>query len=75
MLAYRYVSIFGPYKSIINTWGRLSLPETVLWRHILKVEYHADAVYENPSSDSEKITCVGQRLLYLIMEKNNILIC
>ncbi len=35
----------------------------------VKVEYHADAEYENPLKNSEKIACVGQRLLYPIMEK------
>ncbi len=37
----------------------------------LKVEYHANAEYENPLNNSEKIACVCQRLMYPIMEKNN----
>ncbi len=41
----------------------------------VKVEYHADAEYENPLKDSEKIACVGQKLLYPIMETNNNLPC
>ncbi len=36
---------------------------------LIKIEYHADDEYENPLKNSEKIACVGQRLLYLIMEK------
>ncbi len=36
---------------------------------MLKVEYHADAKYENLLNNSEKIACVGQRLLYPIMGK------
>ncbi len=37
---------------------------------MFKVEYHADAEYENQLKNSEKIACVGgQRLLYPIMEK------
>ncbi len=38
-------------------------------QYIIKVEYHADTEYENPLKNSEKIAGVGQRLLYLIMEK------
>ncbi len=34
-----------------------------------KVEYHTDAEYENPLKNSEKIACVGQRVLYPIMEE------
>ncbi len=34
-----------------------------------KVEYHANTIYENPYQNSEKIGCIGQRLMYLIMEK------
>ncbi len=32
-----------------------------------KVEYHANAKYENPLNSSEKIACIGQRLMYPIM--------
>ncbi len=32
--------------------------------YILKVEYHANAKYGNPLKISEKIACVGQRLMY-----------
>ncbi len=35
----------------------------------VKVEYHANAEYENPLNNSEKIACVGQRLIYPIMDK------
>ncbi len=38
-----------------------------------KVEYYADAEYENSIKNSEIIACVAQSLLYLIMEKNNTL--
>ncbi len=31
--------------------------------HFFKVEYNADAEYENPLKNSEKIAGVGQRLL------------
>ncbi len=41
----------------------------------IKVEYHADGEYENPLKHSDKIVCVGQRLLYPIMKKNNTLPC
>ncbi len=34
----------------------------------VKVEYHANAKYENPLKNSEKIACVVQRLMYSIME-------
>ncbi len=37
----------------------------------LTVEYHANAKYENPYQNSEKIACIGQRLMYPIMQKNN----
>ncbi len=43
--------------------------------HPIKAEYHADAEYEYPLTNSEKIACVGQRLLYPIMDKNNTLPC
>ncbi len=36
---------------------------------IFKVEYHANAKYENPYQNSGKIACIGQRLMYPIMEK------
>ncbi len=36
---------------------------------LFKAEYHADAEFENPLQNSEKIACVGQRLCYRIMEK------
>ncbi len=37
--------------------------------HVLEVEYHADAEYENTLKTSDKMACVGQRTLYPIMEK------
>ncbi len=46
----------------------------ILWIMVFfKVEYHADAEYQNPLKNCEKIACVGQRLLYPIMGKNNTL--
>ncbi len=38
----------------------------------LKVEYHAN---QNPLQNSEKIACVGQRLMYPIIKKNYTLPC
>ncbi len=35
----------------------------------VKVEYHANAKYQNPSNISDQIACVGPRLMYQIMEK------
>ncbi len=50
-----------------------------VWKNILslykwhsqyiKVEYHANAKYENPYQNSEKIACIGQRSMYSIMGK------
>ncbi len=40
--------------------------------HCLEVEYHANAEYENPLTNSEKIACVGQRLMYPIVKKNTL---
>ncbi len=37
-----------------------------------KVEYYANAKYENPLKNSEKIACVCQRLMYPIMEKKTL---
>ncbi len=43
-----------------------------LWvKQLFKVEYHANAKYENPLKISEKIVYVGQTLMYPIMKKNN----
>ncbi len=39
----------------------------------IKVEYHANAKYENSLKNSEKIACVGQRLMYPIMKNSNTL--
>ncbi len=36
---------------------------------VIKVECHANAKYENPYQNSEKIACIGQRLIYPIMEE------
>ncbi len=36
---------------------------------LFKVEYHANAKYENPYQNSEKIAFIDQRLMYPIMEK------
>ncbi len=33
------------------------------------VEYYTNAKYENPYQNCEKIACIGQRLMYPIMEK------
>ncbi len=33
-----------------------------------KVEFNANAKYENTYQNSEKIACIGQRLMYPIME-------
>ncbi len=38
----------------------------------VKVEYHANAKYENPLTISEKIACVGQSIMYPMMEKNTL---
>ncbi len=35
----------------------------------IKVEYHANAKYQNPYQNSEKIAYIGQRLMYPIMAK------
>ncbi len=43
-----------------------------LYVSLVKVEYHADVEYENPLKTFEKIACLGQRLLYLIMVKNTL---
>ncbi len=42
-----------------------------LYVALLKVEYHSNAKYENQYQNSEKIACIGQRLMYPIMEKKN----
>ncbi len=36
---------------------------------VIKVEYHANANYENPLKHSEKLGYIGQRSMYPIMEK------
>ncbi len=55
------------------------IPENVVSERVvpLKIEYHANAKYENPLKFSEKIACVGQRLMlmYPIIEKHNTLPC
>ncbi len=48
--------------SVIYYWGVQAMV-------CFKVEYHANAEYKNPLRNSEKIACVGQRLMYPIMEK------
>ncbi len=37
--------------------------------YALKAEYHVNAKYENPLKISEKIACLGQWLMYPIMDK------
>ncbi len=36
---------------------------------VLKFQYHANTKYKNPLKSSEKIACVGQKLMYPIMGK------
>ncbi len=69
-------TILHPFKiEATFLYGKKALScDYIIWRFMLNT-FNADTEYENPLQNSEKIACVGQRLLYPIMGEKNTLPC
>ncbi len=61
MLSY-YVILYEKFRNVMQKTEKVALIS-------FEVEYHANAKYENQYQNSEKIACIGQRLMYPIMEQ------
>ncbi len=61
--------VLGSHVYGTQVYGDIDKLNLHLWKTYFNIEYHANAIYENPYKNSEKIACIGQRLMYPIMEK------